>query len=122
LEQTATNLISIHRTNKFTLAETNQLLPVIIKITNKYQDKLNRALTQIEQEGHLNTKAHLKIKAQNIIDEWNYKIKKLGAKPTGIWNADFDFGDGYYCWKYPEPKISHWHTHREGFSNRKPVQ
>lgn len=114
-------VINLNSKNVFSLAETNYLLNVVNKITTKYQEKLNMVLNHVEQEGNPNTKAHLKMEAQNIIDEWNSKIKKLGAKPSGIWNADFDFGDGYYCWKYPEKNITHWHKYSEGFSKRKPV-
>ncbi len=121
LDQAIPNVVSINSKTVFSLAETNDLLFVVNKITLKYQERLNMTLTRIEQEGNHNTKAHLKMEAQTIIDEWNKKIKKLGAKPSGVWNADFDFGEGYYCWKFPEKTISHWHGYTEGFSNRKPV-
>jgi hypothetical protein len=32
--------------------------------------------------------------------------------------ADFDNGEGFYCWKYPEIKINHWHGYQDGFSGR----
>ena len=121
METNTSCIINLNSKNVFSLTETNHLLNIINKITAKYQERLNMVLTHIEQEGSSNNKARLQMKAQTIIDEWNSKIKKLGAKPSGVWNADFDFGEGYYCWKYPETSISHWHKYSEGFSKRKPV-
>ena len=114
-------VVNLNNKTVFSLEETNNLLSIINKITYKHQSLLNKTLTQLEQEGHLNNKSSLKIDAQKIIDDWNRKIKKLGAKPSGIWNADFDFGQGYFCWKFPETEITHWHKYSEGFSNRRPV-
>ena len=114
-------VINLNSKTVFTLHEANSLLDIVNKITAKYQNILNENLKLIEQEQNSNIKAELKIAAQEIIDRWNMKIKKLGAKPTGIWNADFDFGEGYYCWRYPENSISHWHGYSEGFINRKTI-
>ena len=122
MEEITSHVVNLNSKSIFSLAETNHLLDLINKITTKYQDRLSKVVTRVEQEGNPNTKAHLKMEAQNIIDEWSSKIKKLGAKPSGVWNADFDFGEGYYCWKYPETSISHWHKYSEGFTNRRLVK
>ena len=53
-----------------------------------------------------------------IIEKWQDKVEKLGAKPKGLWLADFDKGDGYYCWKFPETQIAFWHGYNDGFSGR----
>jgi hypothetical protein len=36
--------------------------------------------------------------------------------------VDFDNGDGYYCWSYPESAITHYHGYDEGFSGRMSIQ
>jgi hypothetical protein len=32
--------------------------------------------------------------------------------------VDFDNGDGYYCWCYPEHSITHYHGYSDGFAGR----
>jgi hypothetical protein len=36
--------------------------------------------------------------------------------------VDFDNGEGYYCWSYPEPAITHYHGYEEGFAGRISIQ
>jgi hypothetical protein len=35
-----------------------------------------------------------------------------------LWIEDFDAGDGYFCWKFPERQIEFWHHYNDGFSKR----
>ena len=53
------------------------------------------------------------------IRQWQQKIEKLGARPQGLWLIDFDNGEGYFCWKFPERKIMFFHGYQDGFSGRK---
>jgi len=102
------------------LSEARSLLPIIYRFTEEasrevkmsinridaYSDKSHPAVVQIEEE--INT----------VIQRWQSKIEKLGAEPKGLWMADFDNGEGYFCWKFPENEISHWHGYQDGFSGR----
>ncbi len=106
----------------FNLEEANELVILIKKITEKHHEELNSILQQIELETSIALKETLKVEAQAIVDSWNKKIKKLGAKPSGVWFADLDFGEGYFCWKYPEEKITFWHGYNEGFTKRKFIE
>ena len=45
-------------------------------------------------------------------------MEALGIVVKGLWLVDFDNGEGYYCWKYPEPAIRHYHGYDEGFAGR----
>lgn len=113
-------VIEINRKKTFTLQEARQLLPIIYRLTEEscrevkvhvnridaYADKTNPAVVQIEEE------------INSIIERWQNKIEKLGGEPKGLWMADFDGGDGFYCWKYPETEIKHWHGYQDGFSGR----
>ena len=49
-------------------------------------------------------------------------MRSLGLEIKGLWLVDFDSGAGYYCWKYPEPAIDHFHGYEEGFAGRLPLQ
>ena len=35
--------------------------------------------------------------------------------------VDWDSGDGYYCWRFPEAAIAFFHTYDEGFAGRIPI-
>ena len=36
--------------------------------------------------------------------------------------VDFDNGEGYYCWRYPEETIGHYHGYDDGFAGRMKIQ
>jgi hypothetical protein len=38
-----------------------------------------------------------------------------------LWLVDWDSGDGYYCWRFPEQAIGFFHTYEEGFGGRLPI-
>lgn len=108
----------------FTLNQINDLLPVIIKMTETAQVEIKQNMNQFEalREKKGERAQELEMNISDIIDRWHCKIEKLGGMPKGLWLADFDFGLGYYCWRYPENKIQFWHGYQDGFSGRKPVE
>jgi hypothetical protein len=65
--------------------------------------------------------ARLEREVSSLILEWQSKIRRLGAEPQGLWIADFDSGTGYFCWKFPERTISHWHGYQDGFIRRQSI-
>lgn len=89
-------------------------------MTDEASREVKSNLNKIEA---FSDKAHpavacLETKINGIIDKWQIKIEKLGGDPKGLWMADFDNGEGYYCWKYPENEINYWHGYQDGFSGR----
>jgi regulator of sirC expression with transglutaminase-like and TPR domain len=59
---------------------------------------------------------------QAILAEWAQEMAALGVEIKGPWLVDFDSGAGYYCWKYPERALDHFHGYEEGFAGRLPLQ
>jgi hypothetical protein len=114
------SIIEINRRSVFSLEEAQQLLPVIFKITKSYRLKVQALLDRLDAQAGLSESlvASLEEQVNQAIQDWQTKIQKLGAQPKGLWIADFDSGDGYYCWKFPERGIQFWHKYSDGFSKR----
>lgn len=58
---------------------------------------------------------------RTIVERWTEEIESLGCQVKGLWLVDFDCGDGFWCWRYPEPTVAHFHGYEEGFAGRVPV-
>ena len=56
------------------------------------------------------------------ISRWVRAMEALGVEVKGLWLVDFDNGEGYYCWKWPEEELAWFHGHDEGFSGRVRIQ
>ena len=105
------NVVEINRKQVFSLQDAQRLLPLIYRMTEDSSRDVKALLNRIDA---LSDKAHpivveLEEEINRVIDRWQRKIEKLGGKPKGLWMADFDNGEGFYCWKYPEVEINHWH-------------
>ncbi|MAF91388.1 MAG: DUF2203 domain-containing protein [Bdellovibrionota bacterium] len=110
----------------FKLDELNSLVPVFLKVTNSAKTEADELLNQLYSLTDVapgsDLAKSLEAEIDRIIISWQTKIEKLGGKTKGLWLADFDSGDGYYCWKYPEEKINFWHKYSEGFTGRIPIE
>ncbi|WP_295902381.1 DUF2203 domain-containing protein [uncultured Bdellovibrio sp.] len=114
------NVVEINRKKTFTLQEARLLLPIIYRMTEESSREVKVHLNRIEA---FSDKSHPSVaiieeQINAIIDRWQVKVQKLGAEPKGLWMADFDNAEGYYCWKFPETEINHWHGYQDGFSGR----
>jgi hypothetical protein len=112
--------VEISGARSFTLEEAQAILPVIFRITEGYKDRVADLVERIEKLGGHDPSVVSEIENQvnNLIAQWQLKLQKLGTQPKGLWIADFDAGDGFFCWKYPEAKIEFWHTYHDGFTKR----
>ncbi len=114
-------VFAINRKKMFTLEEANLLLPLVIKLTEESSRQVKKLINQLEaypDKKNENAMA-LEEKVNKNIELWQSKLEKLGLRPKGLWLCDFDNGGGYFCWKYPENKITFYHGYNEGFSGRK---
>ncbi|MNL04323.1 hypothetical protein D3C87_1248910 [compost metagenome] len=114
------NVIEINRRKTFSLLEARTLLPIIYRFTEEASKEVRAQINRIDA---YSDKAHPSVSLieediNQIINKWQQKIEKLGASPKGLWMADFDNGEGYYCWKYPENEIKYWHGYQDGYSGR----
>lgn len=113
-------VIEINRKKTFSLQDARQLLPVIYRVTEESFRDVKMHVNRIEAYSDKSHPSVMIIEEQIniIVERWQAKIVKLGGEPKGLWMADFDNGKGYYCWKYPENEINHWHGYQDGFSGR----
>jgi len=58
---------------------------------------------------------------EKIVRVWTAEVTSIGCEVKGLWLVDWDSGDGYYCWRFPESAISFFHTYDEGFNGRIPI-
>jgi hypothetical protein len=66
--------------------------------------------------------ARLTAELQAVVDAWTDAVHSLGLEAKGPWLVDFDNGEGYYCWCYPESSVAYYHGYDEGFAGRTRIQ
>jgi len=108
----------------FTLAQANELLPLVFHITENHHKSVKALLNRLQAIRGINLQmaSELEEKISHETQRWELKLKRLGLVPKGMWLADFDSGTGYYCWKFPENEIRFWHQYQDGFSGRMEIQ
>lgn len=113
-------MIGINRRRVFSLEDARAVLPVVFRITKEYARRVDGLVSRLESRDSLREDLIDAIESQisQLVLEWQGKLQKLGALPKGLWLADFDSGDGYYCWKYPERTVEFWHSYNDGYSRR----
>jgi len=65
--------------------------------------------------------AELEGPRRQVVERWTREIEALGCEVKGLWLVDWDAGDGYFCWRHPEPALAHYHGYEEGFAGRVPI-
>jgi len=117
-------LVELNRQKCFSLEEANDLLPVVRRITRSYLERVETLIQRIEALSNVSSGVvdSLEAEVNENVQAWQSKLEKLGIRPKGLWVADFDSGDGYFCWKFPEENINYWHRYSDGFSGRVPIE
>lgn len=67
-------------------------------------------------------RAEIDRQIQDVVGRWAREMEALGLEVKGLWLVDFDNGSGYYCWKWPEAELAHYHGYEEGFDGRIRIQ
>ena len=104
---------------RFTLAEAQRLLPRVRALTEQAvqaADQLSSAIQGMAKTDP--TRAATVTELEGVVAAWTGQVQALGLEVKGLWLVDFDNGDGYYCWQYPEAAILHYHGYQDGFPGR----
>ncbi len=80
------------------------------------------ALLEGRPEDAMRSDPALREQVEGIVSRWVREMEALGTDIKGLWLVDFDNGSGYYCWKWPEEELCHYHTYDEGFAGRARIQ
>jgi hypothetical protein len=106
----------------FTLAEAQALFPLVQTITRAAYDELEPVRRRLEGMVPGNPLlAEVERQYEAIVKRWVAKMERLGLVVKGLWLVDYDTGEGYLCWRFPELKIGHFHDYHEGYSARRPL-
>ena len=114
------DVVDISRQGTFLQSDVEGLLPIVIRVTLRYCTVVDGLISRLEalNSDQVDRIKEIETEINTHIQNWHIKIRKLGGIPKGLWLVDFDAGDGYFCWKYPEAQLRYWHGYNEGFSNR----
>jgi hypothetical protein len=103
----------------FSLAEATDLLPTVKRLTAeavREADDVSDRLRELDPRDP--DHATLSAQLSGIVANWAAAMHALQLEAKGLWLVDFDNGEGYYCWSYPEDTISHFHGYDDGFAGR----
>lgn len=104
---------------RFTLDAANALLPELRQRTEEAVVESERLAEQVQSDRCDEvTRQRLSQQIDGVVARWASDVQALGLEVKGLWLVDFDNGEGYYCWKYPEERVSHFHGYEEGFAGR----
>jgi len=112
----------IEEGRRFTLTEAADLLPTVKHLTAEavqQTEGLTRRLQALPDADP--GRDRLADAFRDVVDEWASSLGALGVEVKGLWLVDFDNGEGYYCWRYPEESIGHFHGYDDGFAGRMPI-
>ena len=107
----------------FSLDQARELLPQVKHVTADAVRRTETLASQLHGFGEDEPEhASLSAALREVVTNWAEEVQSLGLEAKGLWLVDFDNGDGYYCWCYPEPTISHYHGYQDGFAGRLKIQ
>lgn len=117
------DVIQITGKRMMTLSEVNELVPLLLRITKKYEDKIEKLLANQRFYWASHAPKHVVDSADaevcRLMTEWGTKMTKLGGDVLTTKVVSFDSGFGFWSWIYPEQKISHYYDYNEQIHNRR---
>lgn len=117
------------RPRTFTLSEALATLPALRSLTGRAVARVERICASFAGRGAPGEDVsgddprlrELEGRVHEIVAEWAAEVASLGCEVKGLWLVDWDTGAGYYCWRWPEETIAHFHSYEDGYAGRMPI-
>jgi len=106
----------------FSYEEALETFPRVRELTAAAVKKMDELFNQVSRDDLEEKRAEIERQAQEIYQTWERQMTEIGCEVKGLWLVDWDTGHGYYCWRWPEESLGHYHGYEEGFDGRVPVQ
>lgn len=114
--------MTTRRGQVFSYEEALDTFPTVRDLTEGAVRQIEALFNRVQSRDEMDSRREeLETASNRIIQNWVAEITGIGCEVKGLWLVDWDCGDGYYCWKYPEGAISHFHSYEEGFDGRVPL-
>jgi hypothetical protein len=102
-----------------TYESANRILPIVRRYTEEaYQDTEALASKLINFQKNSAQYRAITQQYDAVVAKWVERIHRVGGLSKGLWLVDFDTGNGYLCWVYPEDRVEYFHSYDSGFKSR----
>jgi hypothetical protein len=106
----------------FTYDEALETFPLVRDLTAAAVRQVEALVNKLGSRHEMDSRRdELEEACQKIVRAWAEEVGAVGCEVKGLWLVDWDSGDGYYCWRFPEESISYFHSYEEGFAGRLPI-
>ncbi len=106
----------------FSYDEALATFPTIRDLTSAAVRQVEAVMSSLSSRDDMEAKRHeVEAACEEIVRSWAREITSVGCQVKGLWLVDWDSGDGYYCWRFPEESVGFFHTYEEGFAGRIPI-
>lgn len=102
----------------FGLTDARTLLPALQRMTANAAGRVERILARAETD----PQARLAPDIEAAFEAWSDAVTLLGGRPAGLWRVEFDNGDGFYCWHWPEDDLVRFRPYGERIEESHPIQ
>ena len=115
-------VVKLKSPRNFSYEEALSIFPVVRDLTADAVQQVAALTRELEgTEAGSPQREELESSHQAIVEQWTREVEALGLEVKGPWLVDWDCGNGYYCWRHPEPSLAHFHGYDEGFASRVPI-
>lgn len=115
--------MSTPQTRRWTLESAQQIFAEVRQRTERAVvavEALEAERAGLDEEAP--RRAELEQEIRRAVSRWIRAMDALGLEVKGLWLVDFDNGQGYYCWRWPEQRLEYFHGYDEGFAGRVRIQ
>ena len=108
---------------RWTLEAAREILAEVRERTARAVPEVERLVAARElRDPGSEERAEIEAQIRTQIGRWTRVMEALGVEVKGLWLVDFDNGNGYYCWKWPEEELAWYHGYEDAFKGRVRIQ